>query len=251
MECVAYDQFLTLERDHWWFVGRRRSYFTILSHFLPRERELAIADIGCGVGGMLPELDAFGHPVGVDSDLQSIKICRDRGFPNSFVGGADLLPLAADSHDLVTFFDCLEHLDDDEGALAEVLRVLKPGGTAFFSVPAYQFLFSNNDRVAHHKRRYTRSELVRKVRKAGMTVEKATYVNVVLFPLILPAVLLLKLKERLLPKLNDTRSNLTHAPGKLVNTILGAIFGGEGRVLKYVSSPLGHSQVLVARKPAS
>ncbi|MFH0947324.1 MAG: class I SAM-dependent methyltransferase [Planctomycetota bacterium] len=249
MECVAYDQFLNLERDHWWFVGRRRSYFAILEHFLPNREGLAIADIGCGVGGMLPGLNAFGRPVGVDSDLHSIKICRERGFPNSFVGGADFLPLKTGSHDLVTFFDCLEHLDDDQGALAEVHRVLRPGGTAFFSVPAYQFLFSNNDTVAHHKRRYTRSGLVRKVRQAGLTVEKATYVNVTLFPLILPAVLLLKLKERLFPKPNDTRSNLTHRPGKLANSLLGAVFGGEGRILRYISAPLGHSLVLVARKP--
>ena len=84
---------------------------------------------------------------------------------------------------------------------------------------------------------------------AGLTVEKSTYVNVVLFPLILPAVLLLKLKERLFPKPNDTRSNLTHKPGKLANSILAAIFGGEGRILRHISAPAGHSLVLVARKP--
>ena len=252
MEGVAYDQFLTLEQDHWWFVGRRRSYFRILAPHLPDQGphpHLSIADIGCGVGGMLPELKAFGRPLGVDSDLQSIKLCRQRGFARSFVGGAQILPLSDTSQDLLTFFDCLEHLDDDRAALAEVLRVLRPGGVAFFSVPAYQFLFSNNDRVAHHKRRYTRSGLVNKIRAAGLSVEKATYVNVVLFPLILPAVLLLKLKERLFPIQDDQRSNLSHTPGKWVNGLLAGVFGGEGRVLRHVSAPFGHSLVVVARKP--
>jgi len=252
VEGIAYEQFLSLERDHWWFVGRRASYFRILARHLPgdeRGRNLEIADIGCGVGGMLPELNAFGRPLGVDSDLRSIQICRERGFERSFVGGAQVLPLANSSQDLLTFFDCLEHLDDDRAALLEVGRVLKPGGLACFTVPAYQFLFSNNDRVAHHRRRYTRSGLVEKIRAAGLKVERATYVNVVLFPLILPAVLLLKLKERLFPIEDDPRSNLSHRPGRLINRLLAAVFGGEGRVLRHVSAPFGHSLLVVARKP--
>ncbi len=250
MEGVAYDQFLELERDHWWFIGRRRSYFTILERFLPPRPGLAVADVGCGVGGMLPELKLrYGDAVGVDADRRSIEICHERGFARSFVGGDVGLPLRDASQDLVTLFDCLEHVDDDRGVLREVTRVLKPGGTAFFSVPAYQFLYSNNDKVAHHKRRYTRGDLVAKARTAGLVVRKATYVNVVLFPLILPAVLALKTKERLFPKEGDTRTNLSSSPSPLLNGLLAAIFGGEGKVLRYVSAPFGHSLVMVAMRP--
>lgn len=251
MEGVAYRQFLELERDHWWFIGRRRSYFTILERFCPKAALDAVADVGCGVGGMLPELDRrYGHAVGLDADPESIKICRERGFERSFVAGADRLPLRADSHDLLTYFDCIEHIPDDRATLREIVRVLKPGGTAFFSVPAYQFLFSNNDRVAHHQRRYTKGELVGKAREAGLEVVWATYVNVVLFPIILPAVLALKAKERLFPKEGDTRTNLSKKPNKLTNPILAAIFGGEGKVLRRVPAPFGHSLVVVARKPS-
>lgn len=250
MEGVAYQQFLKLENEHWWFIGRRRSYFAILERFLPARRDLRIADLGCGVGGMLPELQRFGRVVGIDADPQSVAICRARGFPDSFVGPADRIPLAAASHDLVTYFDCIEHLEDDRAALAEIVRVLKPGGTAFFSVPAYQFLFANNDRVAHHKRRYTRGDLAAKARAAGLDVVKATYVNVLLFPLILPAVLLLKVRERWFPRPDDHRTNLSAMPPPWLNRALAAIFGGEGRWLRHVSMPFGHSIVLVARKPA-
>lgn len=225
------------------------NYFTILRRHLGEARDLAIVDVGCGVGGMLPELQRFGRPIGIDADPESVRICRERGFPNSFVGGGSELPLSSASQDLVTLFDCLEHLADDCGALREVHRVLREGGRAFFSVPAYQFLFSNNDRVAHHMRRYTRGELVRKARDAGLEIEKATYVNFLLFPIILPAVLLLKAKERLFPKQDDTRTNLSHPPPRLANAMLARIFGGEGRLLRYLSMPFGHSLVLLARKP--
>ncbi|MBI4878083.1 MAG: class I SAM-dependent methyltransferase [Planctomycetes bacterium] len=249
MEDVAFLQFQNLERDHWWFIGRRRSYFAILERFVPRGAGQAVADVGCGVGGMLQNLRRFGEPAGIDSDLDSIRFCRRRGFARCLVGGAGRLPLRAASQDLVTLFDCLEHLEDDAGALSEVARVLKPGGVAFFSVPAYQFLYANNDRVAHHRRRYTRSGLRRKVERAGLEVVKATYVNVVLFPLILPAVLLIKLRERLLPRPDDQRTNLSSTPPRPLNALLAWIFGGEGRWLRRVSAPCGHSLALVARKP--
>lgn len=249
MEGVAYEQFLELERDHWWFIGRRRCYFTILEKYLERRDGLRVADVGCGVGGMLEPLSRFGRALGIDADLESIRICRRRGFPTSFIGSGGELALMDGSMDLVTLFDCLEHLDDDRGALREVVRALKPGGFAFFSVPAYQFLYSNNDRVAHHKRRYTRADLVAKVTEAGLEVKKATYVNVLLFPLILPAVLLMKLKERFFPIEDDPRTNLSSRPPALINSILAGIFGGEGKLLRHLSAPFGHSLVLVARKP--
>jgi len=251
MEGVAYEQFLTLERDHWWFIGRRRCYFPILERFLPQQRDLRILDVGCGMGGMLPELARYGRAIGIDSDRRSVEICRERGFRNSFQGGAMHIPAATGCADLVTFFDCIEHLPDDRAALRDAHRVLAPGGTLFVSVPAYQFLFSNNDRVAHHFRRYTRSELVTKAREAGFEIQKATYVNVALFPLIVPAVLLFKLKEALLPKSDDARTNLSHVPPRFVNSLLAGIFGGEGRILRHISAPFGHSLVLVARRPAA
>lgn len=251
MEGVAYEQFLQLERDHWWFLGRRRCYFRILEPHLPAgRRDLRIADVGCGVGGMLPELARYGRPIGIDADARSVQICRERGFPNSFIGGGAELPLASDSHDLVTLFDCLEHLEDDRRALGEIRRVLKPGAIACLSVPAWQFLYSNNDRVAHHCRRYTRGGLVAKARAAGLEIVRATYVNVALFPLILPAVLAMKAKEALFPRPDDTRTNLSHVPPRWLNGVLAAIFGGEGRVLRRVSAPFGHSLVLIARRPA-
>jgi SAM-dependent methyltransferase len=249
MEGVAYEQFLKLERDHWWFIGRRRCYLPILERFLPRKSGLRILDVGCGMGGMLPELARFGDVIGIDSDRRSIEICRERGFGNSFLGGAMQIAAASGCADLVTFYDCIEHLPDDRAALAEAHRVLAPGGTLFVSVPAYQFLYSNNDRVAHHFRRYTRGELVAKARAAGFEVVKATYVNVFLFPLIAPAVLLFKLKERLFPKPDDSRTNLSHVPPRAVNSLLAAVFGGEGKILRHVSAPFGHSLILIGRKP--
>src|SRR5436189_264414 len=78
------------------------------------------------------------------------------------------------------------------GTLREIHRMLKPGGILIASGPAYQFLYAQQDRITHHVRRYTLGEMQAKARAAGFEVRQASYINFLLFPAILPIVLLLK-----------------------------------------------------------
>ena len=126
-----------------------------------------------------------------------VEFCHRRGFPDVVVGSAYELPAEAGSVDLVTLFDTIEHVPDDDRALREARRVLAPNGLVFISTPAYQFLYANNDRVAHHERRYTARKLREKLLGAGLRPVKITYFNTLLFPAILPAVLAKKVGERL------------------------------------------------------
>jgi hypothetical protein len=115
-------------------------------------------------------------------------------------------------------------------------------------VPAYQFLYANNDRVAHHYRRYTRGQLVRRLREGGFEVRKATYVNVVLSIGIIPIVLAVKWTELLTHRPYATYNNLSIPVPRPVNALLGGIFGGERFVLRHIDAPFGHSLFVVARK---
>jgi hypothetical protein len=115
-------------------------------------------------------------------------------------------------------------------------------------VPAYGFLYAENDRLAHHQRRYTAGEIRRKLRAAGLAPTQVTYFNTLLFPLILPAVLAKKAKERFTEP--DGKTNLSHQPPALLNRALAAVMGSERHLLSRVSFPLGHSIVGIARKPA-
>ena len=60
-------------------------------------------------------------------------------------------------------------------------------------------LYSHQDKVVHHQRRYTAGDLSRKLTSSGFDVTRASYINFLLFPLILPAVLLIKFKQFLMP----------------------------------------------------
>jgi SAM-dependent methyltransferase len=245
---VAYQQFERLDREHWWLRGRRSIFFSLLDHLLPRERTMSSLDVGCGYGGMLRELERYGPAHGVDIFPEAVDYCRRHGIERVRLASAYALPAPDESFDILTFFDCIEHLDDDLAALRESHRVLRAGGHLVVTVPAYNFLYANNDRVAHHKRRYTVRELRSKLEAADFELRKATYVNTLLFPVILPLVLLKKLKERFLPVTDDPRTNLTHPVPKLLNEALFRIFRSEQFVLRRMSFPVGHSIFVLAEK---
>lgn len=249
MDDLAARQFIELEHDHWWFAGRRAIYFDVLRRALPKDDARIALDVGCGAGGMLGGLSGFARPVGLDLSPELLATARARGFNRLLIGSADRLPVAPGSCGLVTAFDCIEHLDDDAAALRSFRDALAPGGKLFLSVPAWQSLYADNDRVAHHKRRYRRGELVAKARAAGFVVERASYVNAWLFPLIVPAVLLLKLKQRLRPRpLQDAETNLSYRLPRWLNGLLAALFASERWLLRIGDLPLGHSLLLLARK---
>ena len=146
----------------------------------------------------------------------------------------------------MALFDVIEHIPDDQRVMDEVRRVLKPGGQVFISVPAYQFLFSQNDRVAHHLRRYTAGRLRNVLQSANLKPAKLTYFNTFLFPLILPAVLVLKAKEKFFG-LPEGLTNLSHQFKEPVNGIFGWIMGAERWLLRHIEFPFGHSLIAMAK----
>lgn len=252
MDELVYQQFLNLEKTHWWFIGRRAILFSLLDKFLPKKKNLKILDVGCGFGGMLEGLSNLGYAMGMEIDMESARTCRDRGFKGICLGSGYDLPIRENSLDIITLFDAIEHIDNDERVLHQCVTALKPGGHMMITVPAYQILYADNDRTSHHLRRYTLSRLKHLIRKEGLKVIKGTYFNVILFPLILPAVMLIKIKEALrgpIPGSETGRTNLSYKYPRLLNHLLCTIFSSEQHLLKRVSMPFGHSIALIARKP--
>jgi SAM-dependent methyltransferase len=247
LEASVYDQFAELERRHFWFRGRRTIFFDLLARELGEARSgLDILEVGCGPGGMMVPLARFGRVHGLDISHDAMRYCRHRGFPNVATGSGMELPFADHSFDVVALFDAIEHIPDDRRVLDEVKRVVRPGGLVFITVPAYQFLYSQNDRLVHHQRRYTRRQMGRLLEDARFTPRKLTYFNTFLFPLILPAVLLLKLKEKLVG-LPRHQTNLSHEFNKPLNDLFAWFMGSERRLLRHMEFPFGHSLIAIAR----
>jgi SAM-dependent methyltransferase len=251
MEPTAYRQFEELEKTHWWFRGRRTVYLGLLKHHLAGKRPARILDLGCGMGGFLPGLSRIGERVfPSDISVEGLARCAERGFESGVVSSGYALPYADASFDLVCMFDAIEHIEDDHRALREVARILKPGGLALATVPAYQFLYANNDRIAQHFRRYDRRRLRTALEQAGLRMERNTHTNVFLFPLILPTVLALKAVETLRPRsLDPDHTNLSWPIPAFVHSLLHALFAAELPLSRRFDWPVGHSLCGIARKP--
>jgi SAM-dependent methyltransferase len=248
MEETAYRQFIELQRDHFWFVGRRRIFFHLLDRELSSRNGMQVLDVGCGAGGMLLPLSRYGAVSGIDTSPELVELCRARGFDRVSVGSAYDLPAETGSLDLITLFDTIEHVPDDARVLSECRRALAPGGLLFLSVPAYQFLYANNDRVAHHQRRYTARGLRRRLLEAGFSSPRVSYFNTLLFPAILPAVLAKKLAERIRDPGDAT--NLSVGVPPALNRALAATMGFERHLLTRFRLPFGHSLIAIARPAA-
>jgi SAM-dependent methyltransferase len=241
-----------VEESHWWFVGRRR----IISSFLQRlcrdlnatrddndgqDAALNILDVGCGTGANLEMLSQFGEAEGVDVSAEALSFCQERGLRNVKQGAAEALPYEADSFDLVTGLDVVEHLDDDLAGLKEMRRVLRRDGRAVLFVPAFMFLWGVQDDISNHRRRYTLAGLRRVVREAGFEIERATYVNISFFAPILLGRLFMR-ATRLRP---ESENNITIG---FLNGVLGKFLGAESWPLRYLNFPFGVSIICVARK---
>jgi len=259
MDRVAYAAFAALEHTHFWFVSRRAIFFDLLDREFgtngaqTRETEgrgtggRAVLEVGCGAGGMLGPLQRYGEVAGLDIDHEYVSYCKTRGFSRVLCGSGYELPFADASFDLVCLFDTIEHIPDDELALREVRRVLKPGGSVFVSVPAYQWLWSQNDETAHHFRRYTRGRLRAVLQRAGFVPHKVSHFNTLLLPLIVPSVLWQKLMDRL-GRLPAGYNNMSVALPGWLNRVFTALMSSERFALRWFSAPLGHSVLALARR---
>ena len=143
-----------------------------------------ILDVGCGTGGNLEMLEKFGAAEGVDVSDDALEFCRSKNL-TVHKGLAEKLPFADESFDVVTALDVVEHLDDDIAGLKEMYRVTKTGGKNLIFVPAFMWLWGVQDDVSNHRIRYTKKQIVERLKLAGFAIERATYANWTFFAPIL------------------------------------------------------------------
>jgi SAM-dependent methyltransferase len=145
-----------------------------------------IADLGCSTGYLLEDLrDAYPGRQLIGVDLVAPGLAKAHELiPEAWLLRADVckLPLADSSIDAVVTANLLEHVPDDRGALAEVLRVLRPGGLAVAVIPAGPGTYDYYDRFLGHERRYGNGELAGKAREAGLEVLEDAHLGSVLYP---------------------------------------------------------------------
>jgi ubiquinone/menaquinone biosynthesis C-methylase UbiE len=244
MDHLAYEVEAAVEQGHWWFVCRRLLFRAMIKQILITT-ESSIIDLGTSTGTNLRLLreDGFANVVGLDFHDDAIAWCAQKGLGRVIKGNICNIPVPDDQYDFVMATDIIEHVEDDVAALSEIYRILKSGGYALVTVPAFKSLWGVQDDLSHHKRRYSRGELSEKIKLTEFKIEKEFYFNYLLFGPIWLARNIIRLF-----KLKIVSENKLNNP--TLNALLTAVFWLDVKTAPKLRPPFGVSQLLVLKKPS-
>lgn len=234
------------EDAHFWFQGLRRTAAQLIDDARGTRPLRLIVDCGAGTGRNLDWLSRFGTAVGVELTPAGLRIGHRYG-RRLVRGTVAALPLADASADLATSFDVLYCLDDEveRRALAEMFRVLKPGGIALFNVAALDILHGSHSTLTREVRRYTKPRLRSRLTAAGFTVERMTFTNMTLFPMALA----IRGFERMTGRAAEESESDLAVPAAPINALFDLALRAEATALRAVNLPIGTSLMAVGRKP--
>jgi len=225
------------DAEGWWSRGRT----DVIKSLLPAPDGVGrLLDVGSGWGAVTCRLEGWGEVTGVEPSEVARDEAARRGI-RVLEGRAEQLPVADGSVDIAIASDVIEHLPDDVAAVRELARVLRPGGLALITVPAYPRLMGAHDHALGHYRRYTRKALAAAVAAGGMHLTRITHFNMLLFPFALPV--------RMLGRGREARADAPSAPGPL-DAVFYRVFRAERGLLRRFNLPVGLSLAALATRPS-
>ena len=232
------------EAAHFWFRGFRRFVTPVLDEVAGSRRDLRLLDCGCGTGANLALLRRHGRAFGCDLAGGGVRTARAAGHAVAR-GDVARLPFADASFDVATSFDVLQCVSEDEAAVGEMCRVLRPGGSLVLTLAALESLRGDHAVVWEEKRRYTPAMARRLVEGAGLEPLRVSFLFASLFPLMLSV----RLAQRALRPFRGVRPDADIAvPAAPVNAALTWLVRGEAALARRVPMPIGSSLLVVARK---
>jgi SAM-dependent methyltransferase len=240
----TFQSYAAIEAGHFWFVGRNALLRDVMLRYFDTAKK--VLEIGCGTGFVL----AHTRHTYPDAELNGSDIFTEGlQFAQSRVPNATLFQMDAchipfrEEFDLIGAFDVLEHIEDDQAALNQIFAACQAGGGIVLTVPQHQWLWSATDDYAHHKRRYTRRELVAKVQAAGFNIQYVSSFVSLLVPLMWVSRWLQKSAQA------ADQMDAGFKIGKIANLILGTVMKLERGLLSLgITFPIGGSLLLVATK---
>ncbi len=176
-----------VEQQHFWWKGLRGFVRPLVADATAGRQAARILDCGCGTGANLVMLGEFGQASGFDASFRGLELAHEYGQRRVAQASIARIPFGDAAFDVVTAFDVLYSLSEEEeaAAMSEIRRVLKPGGTLIVNVAALRILRGNHSVFGAEVRRSTRRRLRRLISDAGLRVTRLTYSNAILFPLML------------------------------------------------------------------
>lgn len=241
-EAESFTHLAELEAGNFWFQARNRLILDLLARHFPAAE--SFCEIGCGTGFVLTAIRAR-YPqlrlAASDIHVEALQFAAERlpGVP-LFQADARYLPYDQE-FDVIGAFDVLEHIEEDEHALRACRAALRPGGGLLLTVPQHRALWSPADDYAHHKRRYSRRELAKKLQSSGLRIQRLTSFVTSLLPLMA----LSRWQQRRRDDAYDPTAEFRISAW--MNAVLARVLDMErGAIRLGVTLPVGGSLVAVA-----
>lgn len=235
------------EREHFWFKGFRAFVAPLVARAAAAHPPARLLDCGCGTGVNLPMLAQYGTAFGFDLTWTGLKFARDHGTARLAQASVVQVPFRDHAFDLVTCFDVLQCLPPDLGrqVLREFHRILAPGGHLVMNVAALEALRGDHAVLAEEAHRYERGELHAAVEAAGFHVQRLTFTNTSLFPVMFG--LRWWQRRRGLKPAEEAQQEIG-VPAAPINDTLTAVLTLEAALVRRVNMPIGSSLLLLAQK---
>lgn len=242
------DECLVVEDGSYWFQHRNKCIVELVKKF---SNNKMFFDIGGGNGFVSLGLqNASIETILIEPSIQGIKNGKARGLNNLVCSTLQNASFKLNSISAIGVFDVVEHIENDHDFLAQMHDYLEPGGKLFITVPAYNFLWANEDNYAGHFRRYTLSKLKIQLKDLGFEINYASYLFAVL---VLPVFLFRSLPSRIglnknVEDIDKYKSQHGNQDGFLTKIIKKALNKEYGKITKGSSSSFGSSCLVVATK---
>lgn len=238
------DNLFQAEERHFWFHARKEYIWDNMQKYIPKEAK--IIEIGAGTGNVSRYLKQNGYnniSVG-EMHLNGLRYAKEYGIEDCYQ--FDLLNTPFDDEfNCVCMFDVLEHIEDDDLALQNISKSLKSNGDIVLTVPAHSWLWNRDDAIAHHKRRYTKKELIKKLENSNFEILKARYFFITITPLLYLRTILNR-DDGSTIKESEFSADISINP--ILNRILLFISKVENRVNRFLPNWFGGSLFIIARK---
>ena len=227
-------------RDLEAMAGLSRYYSWILETFEPFLGGHGV-ELGAGQGTMSREIRPYLEKLDLVEPSENLYCFLEQKFssdPSVRLIKSTLENHLAHSHpssrDVAVLVNVLEHIEDDQAALSDIAKLLKPGGHLLIFVPALRILFSDFDELVGHHRRYHKDQLQEVTENAGFEIISVRYCDILG---VLPWLLL----NRMMGSTNLNPSLIK------IYDVLGTPL--TRFIEKIVPVPFGKNLILVARRP--
>lgn len=236
-----------LENNSYWFKHRNRCIVSIVKTFSNNE---TFFDIGGGNGFVTHDLQLAGiESVLLEPNINAIIHAKNRGLKYLICSSLENTEFKKESISAAGIFDVIEHVNNELDFLKKIHFFLRKNGKLYITVPAFQFLWSDEDIFAGHFRRYTIRNIKSRLEKVGFKLIYSTY----FFSILLIPIFLFRSIPALFRRRQKGNSHNYKKEHKLNQDLIGFLFNKSfewelNRINKLKNVLSGSSCLIVAQK---